>query len=235
MKKAIEFTVMMCTLAAIVSTFFLYRSHITIPNMTASVIESRPTAKHPLTKTPLSETQSSKDAIVSETENTDQITPDTNKINEQSSSTEIVVERVPLEATDISNLKNDIYSRMNLSRSQNHLPPLKILTTLESYATKRSDDMIARNYFSHITPDGCDLQCRLTDSGIVTSLWGENLAESKSYVLETTKETADTFMTKWLKSQRHRENILSSEYTHFGIGISTNEDRLIVTVIFAKL
>ncbi len=64
--------------------------------------------------------------------------------------------------------------------------------------------------FSHTRPDGRDCFTALTESGIVYSFCGENIAMGQT--------TPEEVMDSWMNSDGHRANILSSDYTKMGVG-----------------
>lgn len=147
---------------------------------------------------------------------------------------ELIDFKEPSSGYDVKELSKLIQVLTNNSRSKSGLPPLAQDNTLTKLAVERSNDMIANNYFSHTSQNGCDLACRFKNVDFVTYHWGENLAQSTGYDLESENETAQTFLKGWLGSISHRENILSSDFTRQGIGIATKGDRLVLTVLFAE-
>jgi uncharacterized protein YkwD len=126
-----------------------------------------------------------------------------------------------------------LHTLTNTTRLEYNRTNVTLDARLSMLAKERSEDMIDQNYFSHISPDGCDLQCRFTKSNYKTLTWGENLAESTSYKMLNSQELAGMFMESWLKSSSHRDNLLSTQFTHHGIGVATKAGRIVVTVIFA--
>jgi uncharacterized protein YkwD len=225
--RALELIVVFTILVAIASTFFLYRSHI---------IKSDTTI---FTKTKIAE-PSTATIIVSQTDSdtVTTFTPDEQapEMAQPSGTTtpDIVIEEIPLSKSDTNTISSLIHSLSSLSRSQNNLQPLILDKKLNSLATERSTDMIEQNYFSHTTPDGCDLSCRFVKADYNSMTMGENLATSNTYHLYTPNELAQTFIYDWLKSSEHRDNLLSSKFTHYGIGVAEKNDKIIVTVIFAR-
>jgi uncharacterized protein YkwD len=107
-------------------------------------------------------------------------------------------------------------------------------STLAKLATQRSQDMANNDYFSHTSPDGCDLACRFKKSDYATLSWGENLAEYSDYASLSESDLATLFSDKWIESSAHRKNLLSKDFTNEGIGVAVKGKRIVVTVIFAK-
>lgn len=77
-----------------------------------------------------------------------------------------------------------------------------------------SEDMVARNFFAHVNPDGKTPFDRLREAGISYSRAGENLAVGHP--------TAQAVFTAWLNSPGHRKNIENCAYTHHGLGWHEN-------------
>lgn len=234
MRRLAEFAVIFSTLAAIVSTFFLYRTQSASPQMTATIIQSQETFLDNTNDTvsiPVdtsTTTETTLHTISTET------SPATTAPEPILSEKIITIEKLPITEEEITTLTNRIQSLTNLSRSQNNLPPLTLNTTLSEVAKRRSTEMIEKNYFSHTSPSGCDMTCQLKASNYETLSWGENLALSNTFRSYTLPDLAQTFMTNWLKSSTHRDNILSKKFTHQGIGIAVEGERIVITVIFSS-
>lgn len=99
---------------------------------------------------------------------------------------------------------------VNLEREQRGLKPLQIDMAVTAEARKKSQDMIAKNYFGHTSPTyGTPFQ-QMSQAGISYRAAGENLAGAP---------TVDRAHTSLMNSDGHRANILNPIYTHVGIGI----------------
>ncbi|MFA5998298.1 MAG: CAP domain-containing protein [Candidatus Paceibacterota bacterium] len=83
---------------------------------------------------------------------------------------------------------------------------------LSSAAQAAADDMAARGYFSHISPDGKTPWYWLDQAGYRYSYAGQNLA-----VNFTDSENVET---AWMASPTHRANIEKPQYTKVGIGVA---------------
>ena len=78
-------------------------------------------------------------------------------------------------ATEIS--RSSLLSATNSQRSQNGgLGALQINTKLNSAAQTKANDMVARNYWSHTTPDGKEPWTFIDATGYAYQKAGENLA-----------------------------------------------------------
>lgn len=99
---------------------------------------------------------------------------------------------------------------VNQERTSRGLKALKFDEQLVPVARAHSQDMFARSYFSHYTPEGKDPFDRMKAAGIKYYSAGENLALGP-----TLKICHDGLM----KSPGHRANILNPSYGRLGIGI----------------
>jgi len=117
---------------------------------------------------------------------------------------------------------------INDARNNSGLPHLSLNSILNSIAKSRCDDMIARNYFSHITPDGKDINSILAENGIMYKTNGENL----QYCSSPSLAGAELFFNNWMESEIHRANILGPGYTQIGIALSLSADKAIAVLVF---
>lgn len=113
-------------------------------------------------------------------------------------------------ATNVS--IGDLIAYTNNARAQNGLGALSNNQKLNNSAQSKANDMIARDYWSHNTPDGTQPWWFFTQAGYSYTNAGENLA----YGFSDSASTVDA----WMNSAGHRANILGS-YTEIGIGIAS--------------
>ncbi|HSW98553.1 MAG TPA: CAP domain-containing protein [Candidatus Saccharimonadales bacterium] len=114
-------------------------------------------------------------------------------------------------ATDVS--ITNLLSETNNQRAGNgSLGALVLNSQLDNAAQAKANDMAARNYWSHDTPDGQSPWTFFTAAGYQYQTAGENLA----YGFDTSANT----VTAWMNSPGHRANILNTTYTEVGFGIA---------------
>lgn len=113
-------------------------------------------------------------------------------------------------ATDMS--VSSLLSDTNTQRTTHGQPALSLNADLDKAAQAKSDDMAARDYWSHITPDGKTPWAFVTASGYNYRTAGENLAYGFS--------TASSVITGWMNSPEHRANLLGTSYHDVGFGIA---------------
>jgi len=128
----------------------------------------------------------------------------------------------------------EIHRLTNIEREKMSLPLLMNDLGLEGIAQTHSDHMALNNFFSHTTIDGCDLTCRFEEAGYSASAWGENIAWRSSSVLPSAEDAALAFVISWINSSGHRDNMLSSTFTHEGVGIALVGNKVFATVDFAS-
>ncbi len=117
---------------------------------------------------------------------------------------------------------------LNADRAKQGLRPLKLDTRLISVGRKHSDDMLATGQVAHVSPTTGSAADRVKADSINTAIVLENVARAYG-VAEA--------QTGLMNSPGHRANILSTEVSHVGIGISLGGDvagrrELLVTQIF---
>jgi uncharacterized protein YkwD len=85
---------------------------------------------------------------------------------------------------------------------------------LELAAKAFNQEMIAKQFFDHIGPDGSTPATRLTAQGYVWSTIGENIALGS---LGSSLDTVSGAMQGWLGSLGHCRNIMNANYTEMGL------------------
>ncbi|MGW7576996.1 CAP domain-containing protein [Streptomyces sp. NPDC054765] len=105
-----------------------------------------------------------------------------------------------------------IVELVNAQRAQHGCGPLTVDPRLQAAAQGHSDDMAARNYYEHNTPEGVDPGTRMTKAGFPWGSWAENIFKSP-------KDPA-TAMQGWMDSPGHRDNILNCSYKSTGVGVN---------------
>ena len=117
-------------------------------------------------------------------------------------------------AIDLTKDRQQMVSMINAVRGGLGLNTVTLNSDLNLIAQKHSDDMVARNFFGHVNPDGESPEDRRKKANFPTEV-GENLADS---------QTITSAMQGLLRSPIHRANILSRGWTQVGIGITEDSD-----------
>ncbi|HWZ91348.1 MAG TPA: CAP domain-containing protein [Polyangiaceae bacterium] len=114
---------------------------------------------------------------------------------------------------------------LNEARAAAGLNPVQPDTELRELALAHSTDMVDHNFFGHVSPSTGTPTDRLHRSGILVSIFGENVSEA------LTPEIAHEGL---MSSPGHRANMLRPEFTHVGIGARKNDNGLVVTMEFGR-
>lgn len=131
-------------------------------------------------------------------------------------------------ATEMST--SALLSATNSQRANNGgLPGLTLNSKLAAAAQAKANDMVARNYWSHNTPDGKEPWTFVDAQGYDYQKAGENLAYGF--------DNSDATVTGWMNSPSHRANILDTSYKEVGFGfangsdfVSTGEETVVVAM-----
>lgn len=107
-------------------------------------------------------------------------------------------------------IENQVVQLTNQERAKYGLKPLVADWELARVARYKSADMRDRNYFSHTSPTYGSPFDMMKNFGISYRSAGENIAAGQ--------RTAQEVVTAWMNSEGHRKNILSTGYTHIGVG-----------------
>lgn len=108
-------------------------------------------------------------------------------------------------------MRGETLSLINNERQSKGLSPLQSNSQLENSASKKAQDLLAKNYWSHTSPDGLEFWNFFESSGYNYLAAGENLA--KGYF------DAQSLTSGWMQSEGHRNNILNPSYREIGISI----------------
>ncbi len=102
----------------------------------------------------------------------------------------------------------------NAQRAANGVGGLALNDKLDAAAQANADDMAARNYWSHNTPEGNPPWVWVTAQGYSYQALAQNLAAGFSDEQST--------INGWMASPPHKENLLNSAYSEVGFGYANN-------------
>lgn len=106
--------------------------------------------------------------------------------------------------------EQEVLRLVNVERAQAGLPALKNDWELARVAEHKSLDMAEKGYFSHNSPTYGSPFDMMKAYGINYRAAGENIAKGQ--------RTPQEVVNAWMNSSGHRANILSSNFTHMGVG-----------------
>lgn len=104
----------------------------------------------------------------------------------------------------------------NIERSKQQARDLSINPSLKAAAQTKAEDMAAKDYWSHTTPDGLKPWAFIDASGYKYQAAAENLAYGFSH--------APAIVYGWMNSDEHRRNMLNPLYQEVGFGIARAPD-----------
>jgi len=110
----------------------------------------------------------------------------------------------------LSEYEQQVVDLTNQERAKQGLPALKVDLELSKVAREKSSDMQKNNYFSHTSPTYGSPFDMMKQFGISYKTAGENIAKGQ--------RTPQEVVNAWMNSSGHRQNILSSNFTHIGVG-----------------
>ena len=117
---------------------------------------------------------------------------------------------IPTVSDSVTAYEKEVVRLVNKERANAGLASLKEDWQLARVARYKSEDMQKNGYFSHTSPTYGSPFNMMKSFGITYKTAGENIA--KGY------KTPDAVVKGWMNSPGHRANILSSSFTHIGVG-----------------
>jgi uncharacterized protein YkwD len=134
-----------------------------------------------------------------------------------------------LSAADVAALKSgsptlvgleaEMVKAVNAERAAYGLAPYAVDAQLTTLAWSHAQDMVARGYFSHVTPEGNSLRDRLRSRDFPIHWVGENIYLSVRPADQAVAATITWFMA----DPPHRANILHQNFNRLGVGVAQGE------------
>ena len=112
--------------------------------------------------------------------------------------------------SSVNSMEKQVASLTNSERKAAGLGSLTLDSQLSMLARMKAEDMAKNGYFSHTSPTYGSAFDMMKQYGVSYRTAGENIAKGQ--------KTAESVMNGWMNSSGHRANILSSAYTHIGVG-----------------
>lgn len=122
--------------------------------------------------------------------------------------------------------RENLLEATNIARKKSGLQKLSENSKLNLAAKEKAHDMLAKNYWSHVAPDGKTPWKFLAEQNYSYVSAGENLARGFSQ--------SDSIIQAWLDSPSHRENVLAADFSEVGFAVERGiMDGKITTVVVA--
>ena len=115
-------------------------------------------------------------------------------------------------STDFSSYQQQVLDLVNAERTKRGISALTLDSNISNVATKKSQDMVNKNYFDHTSPTYGSPFDMMKQFGISYRTAGENIAKGQ--------KTPQEVVTAWMNSEGHRKNILNPNFTNLGVGIA---------------
>jgi len=124
--------------------------------------------------------------------------------------------------TEASVLAQATLCLLNRERSRYELRPLRLNRRLTVASQAHSSEMVARQYFDHVTPSGLTPSARIGATGYLTGAQGWTIGENIMWGT-LTLDTPEAAVEAWMHSPGHRANILYGPYRDIGIGVAVGD------------
>lgn len=130
-------------------------------------------------------------------------------------------------AAPLSSLEDEVIRLVNVQRANYGLPMLVKNWEASRVARYKSQDMIDKRYFAHMSPTYGSPFTMMQNFGLRFSAAAENIAYGQ--------RTAAEVMNSWMNSPGHRANILNRSFTQIGVGAAkASNGTLYWTQMFLK-
>ena len=107
---------------------------------------------------------------------------------------------------------DEVVALTNARRAEHRLPPLTVEPRLRAAAQAHNDDMVARGFFAHDSPEGASVADRVRATGYPYAVVAENLAAGQ--------QTPAEVVQGWMDSPGHRANLLHPDVRQIGVGFT---------------
>jgi uncharacterized protein YkwD/LysM repeat protein len=120
---------------------------------------------------------------------------------------------------------------LNAERTQRHLSPLLEDETLKLVALGHAQDMVVRDFFGHVNPDGQTLRQRLIAGKFGNPYHvGENIQRNNQPSDKTVQVALDWLM----NSKLHRQNMLNADYHLVGVSMVQSGEMYTIVMDFSE-
>ncbi|MEU7282890.1 CAP domain-containing protein [Streptomyces sp. NPDC045431] len=111
---------------------------------------------------------------------------------------------------------DQVVALANSERRKAGCSALRVNSRLRAAAQGHADDMAARGYYRHDTPEGRDAGERMEAAGYSWRTWGENIHRGPRSPARTVRD--------WMKSPEHRKNVLDCAFKDIGVGVNLSSN-----------
>lgn len=123
------------------------------------------------------------------------------------------------DSTSLKQASDSVLCLVNGERARRGLAPLRASRLLNRTAQSHSRDMVARQYFSHVTPSGANARQRISRSGYVRNRSACKVGETIAWGTERQSTPAE-LVRSFMGSPGHRRVLLDRRYRDIGVGLA---------------
>jgi uncharacterized protein YkwD len=128
------------------------------------------------------------------------------------------------ERPTVTAVKDRVIALANAERIKRNLPLLHPDAFLNQSAQKYAEELLSKNFFSHVSPNGQTLKDRMEKSGYYNPSYQEECFCIQRFVvgenLARGQKTADEVVADWMKSPSHRDALLNPQFSDIGVGVA---------------
>lgn len=122
---------------------------------------------------------------------------------------------------------DEVIHLTNQKRGESGLAPLAYNAALAQAAQAKGEDMLARDYWAHVSPEGTEPWIFFINAGYNYRYAGENLARDFTNPAST--------IDAWMASPTHKDNMLSVKYSEIGVAVVEGNLNGVDTTIVVQL
>jgi uncharacterized protein YkwD len=122
-----------------------------------------------------------------------------------------------VELSNLEEVRAKLLARVNEEREKAGLLPVRPDPMLDETARRHAQDMLARSYYGHDSPEGTTALERSKAAGYKPRFIGENIARGQY--------STDEVMDGWMGSEVHREHILGKLLTDVGAAVAIGKNK----------
>lgn len=143
----------------------------------------------------------------------------------------VSIQQAPAASVSLDGAESYVLQAINDQRAAAGVGPVKLDATITEISRSRSNDMAARNYFSHTSPDGKQFLGMLSERKIGYRFAGEILARNNYPETDASRVAIESY----LNSAPHKAIMLDGRFTSVGVGHAVSADGMqYYTVIFLQ-
>lgn len=116
---------------------------------------------------------------------------------------------------NVDGVRREMLKKLNKARKSEKRPLVKANRCLDTVAQNQASDMLERDWFGHVSPEGHDAIIRVTGGHCVFRSAAENVARGVFGV--------DEALDFWLATEAEREVLLDRRYSDMGFGLAQGE------------